>query len=202
MLSRVFSLAAILLLALCLGTVALWFRSRATVNYFSYTWEAEPGDPGKLRTLALTTTPDHFAFFALSRRNNNNPRGLAHSQAKPYGFVPSGRTWTVGPVIAAADERPPYIQLSLYLQNWALTGLLAVVPAMWLLRRLLRLRSQPAGFCRKCGYDMRATPERCPECGTTPTPAAAALHNQPMQWTEPAGNLLMNRAPARRRRGH
>lgn len=60
----------------------------------------------------------------------------------------------------------------------ALHGLLA--PAMlaaiaivyWLERsrekRLQRWRD--TGCCLKCGYDLRASPDRCPECGTIVKP--------------------------------
>jgi hypothetical protein len=49
---------------------------------------------------------------------------------------------------------------------WALLIALAITPAVWMLtRRRLRTAAR-MNLCRSCGYDLRASPERCPECGT------------------------------------
>jgi hypothetical protein len=54
--------------------------------------------------------------------------------------------------------------------DWLPIALAAIAPALWTHRRLRRRRYRLAGSCLQCGYDLRATPGRCPECGAVPTP--------------------------------
>lgn len=49
---------------------------------------------------------------------------------------------------------------------WVLALVFGPWPIFVLNRRLRHGKRYAAGLCPSCGYDLRATPERCPECGT------------------------------------
>jgi hypothetical protein len=56
----------------------------------------------------------------------------------------------------------------LALPNVLALPLLRVLPFAYLRRAKRDDRAARAGRCAACGYDLRATPDRCPECGVTP----------------------------------
>lgn len=62
---------------------------------------------------------------------------------------------------------------SLAVPRWFVSSLvIASAILLILIARRRWSRTPLAGHCRKCGYDIRATPGRCPECGAVPKVAA------------------------------
>jgi hypothetical protein len=84
--------------------------------------------------------------------------------------VPGGRRPVAG-FLFQSDAARGVTRLSLFLPLPFVVVLLALLPLADVLiihRRRRRVRRLAAGMCVRCGYDLRATPEKCPECGAIP----------------------------------
>jgi hypothetical protein len=72
-----------------------------------------------------------------------------------YSPINKGTSFIGGPALKFAHTLP--------------VGLFGVLPVAWACRtyRSRYRRRRNRSLCATCGYDLRASPERCPECGTT-----------------------------------
>ena len=81
----------------------------------------------------------------------------------------------------SAVPRPPYTAgagtvtvsyKNLAIPLWFVGADLIIWPVVFLTRQMRRRRRVRLGHCLQCGYDLRASSSRCPECGTpVPNPS-------------------------------
>lgn len=87
------------------------------------------------------------------------------------------------------SDRPSRSDRIVLVPCWLAALVAAILPAIWVDRRRRRrkaLQRSDAGLCANCGYDLRESPGRCPECGTPVSPDFA---QQPANTVVAAGPI-------------
>jgi hypothetical protein len=164
---HVFAILAVLSLLLCLATLALWVRSYWRYEGLYYaperTWlaaiESGEGIVGLFKTSEDSDEPPGkgWEFRYLTDRNSTTYlafRKGGGGSSTVLGFGSMSMTFGISVKVRG-----------LLAPHWFFAMLFAILPAFQL-RAILHLHKRSReGLCPRCGYDLRATPERCPECG-------------------------------------
>ena len=178
--SRLFHACCAVSLALLLAVVVIWVRSYYVLDTIAITQRF--GDPDaaghghrftalswSLGTMAVGATtivdrlpPDErvvtWTSFPASRLARRDPPWLRFRSSYTAGPQPTG--WSRGTIVRAWRVTIPC---------WAVAVVAGVMPAWWCVRRWAKVRGArrgARGFCARCGYDLRGSAGRCPECGT------------------------------------
>jgi len=122
---------------------------------------------------ATILDPSAFEVYA-----GKEDRGwFAHFSAGPHDdpdvdayFKLFGHSFLGGQFYHAFRHHPEWNgpQWVIWLPCWWILLVTVPLPALLLFRRLRTKRRIRSGQCAACGYDLRATPDRCPECGAVP----------------------------------
>ncbi|MDB5298758.1 MAG: hypothetical protein JWO87_421 [Phycisphaerales bacterium] len=184
MIRRLFAFASMLSLLLFMATAVLWVRSYSIQDQF--VWQR----PDARR--ALRSAPGH-AVVNLDLANwsggGKDSYGIKYQSGPPtpaaddllrmytLSIGPSDTIlhWQWGGITWWRWQAPYGSSIAILIVPLrAVAAITAVLPLGWLTGRYrARRRRQRVGLCPSCGYDLRATPNRCPECGAMPANVSA-----------------------------
>jgi hypothetical protein len=160
MIRRLLTIASALSLLLCVATIVFWTRSYLAAD--SIRWNVPPhGGVSFLSSGGRFT----LSMYAGVERMVG---GFQHLSQSHFDFDDQTARWFLtyhnwlgfGFGTGFADAGPVIVPY------WFVALLTCVSPLWLFLGRRRSRRRHTLGLCPSCGYDLRASKERCPECGT------------------------------------
>ena len=187
---------AIACLVVCILITATWVRGRFRADTLGF-GSSKPG--GRMWAAGVTSGEGGIALLAATdmpyRANIDGLFLLSEVKGYPGDLerITINQSKNMSPRWEAAGflfvrVNGPMWGWAVAMPLWPLFLLTASYPA-WHYRAWLRperRRREKLGLCLRCGYDLRASAERCPECGE-PVPATRCPKSTP---------LLLPRDPA------
>lgn len=106
----------------------------------------------------------HYSIGPLSKTT------FSHSYAWHFlGFGFQGYGPQLDPFDVSKKPGSQFVsELDLQIPDWFIVLLMALLPTIAVWFHLKRRSRSRKCLCLVCSYDLRATPDRCPECGTIP----------------------------------
>jgi hypothetical protein len=164
---RLLNAVAAISFVTCLAMAALWIRTYYSSSATLKTWE---------NYAVFIWTGDGGCSFVIRRDYKTNAVGGDAPPWKVSGPNPMLQGINASPFIKrtgfAYSSRPKiipgwgYQQWDIGISCWWVVVLTSFLPLLRLDASRRRKNRQKDGYCIVCGYDLRATPDRCPECGT------------------------------------
>ena len=155
---RLFNLAAVVSLLLCVATLALWVRSYWRRDSVLVSLQ------GATETYVLESQKGIVLALALSRSTLDGPAKWSFTSMPAGGATELKSFYSFG----YQGLSPSSLSGRIWFPHWFFALLLAILPALHLRALICSRRHRRANHCPRCGYDLRATPQRCPECGAVP----------------------------------
>lgn len=147
----------------------LWVRSNSIQDGFEW-WRDQHA--AVQHGYFLDTGRGGVAFRSMLFTDGVNvPTSILHYELKDpsyAGCLADRSPWSRPFVLSHESSDPLENTWLIAMPLWVFMLVLAAGPMMYLIPALRRRRRRRRGLCGPCGYDLRVTPARCPECGIAP----------------------------------